>query len=117
MLVFKSILILIIVLCVLLVLIILAQNPKGGGLSSSIGGGDGGQMFGVQQTNKFLVNTTWGLAAAIGFIVLFSSFLIENPKANIMNTTTIEDFSDDFTDKENNESPAEKEIELPLEAK
>ena len=79
MLTYNFILILVLVLCVLLVLIILAQNPKGGGLSSSIGGGDGGQMFGVQQTNKFLVNTTWVLATAIGLIILFSSFLIDTP--------------------------------------
>lgn len=62
--------ILISIVCVLLVLIILIQKPKGGGLGSSFGGGSANLLGGVQKTNKFLDQATWGLAIALLVLVL-----------------------------------------------
>lgn len=47
------------------------QNPKGGGLDSSLGGST--NIGGVQNTNKFLDNSTWTLAFALFALVLLSS--------------------------------------------
>lgn len=78
---FQFFMIIIMILCVLLVLIVLSQNPKGGGLSSTFGGGGGSQMFGVQRTNKFLDNTTWGLFIAVIILIIGASTAHENPNA------------------------------------
>lgn len=78
---FQFFMIIIMILCVLLVLIVLSQNPKGGGLSSTFGGGGGSQMFGVQRTNKFLDNTTWGLFFAVIVLIIGASVSHENPNA------------------------------------
>ena len=64
-----------------MVLVVLSQNPKGGGLSSTFGGGGGSQMFGVQRTNKFLDNTTWGLFIAIIVLIVGAGVTHENPNA------------------------------------
>lgn len=87
---FQFFMIIIMILCVLLVLIVLSQNPKGGGLSSTFGGGGGSQMFGVQRTNKFLDNTTWGLFIAIVVLIIGAGVTHENPNAikPIKQTTT-----------------------------
>lgn len=66
---FGFLLVMIVIACILLVVIVLAQNPKGGGLAQGFSGG--GNIMGVQGTNKFLTNTTWGL---VGFIALASIF-------------------------------------------
>ncbi|MCR5298417.1 MAG: preprotein translocase subunit SecG [Paludibacteraceae bacterium] len=58
---------LIVIASILLIVIVLAQNPKGGGLAQGFSGGS--QFMGVEGTNKFLSNTTWGL---VGFIALAS---------------------------------------------
>ncbi|WP_313385153.1 preprotein translocase subunit SecG [Chishuiella sp.] len=76
---FQFFMVIIMILGVLLVLIILSQNPKGGGLSSTFGGGGGSQMFGVQRTNKFLDNTTWGLFIAIIVLIIGASATHSNP--------------------------------------
>ena len=73
---FQFFMVIIMILCVLLILIVLSQNPKGGGLSSTFGGGGGSQMFGVQRTNKFLDNTTWGLFFAI-IVLIIGAFLFK----------------------------------------
>ena len=78
---FQFFMVIIMILCVLLVLIVLSQNPKGGGLSSTFGGGGGSQMFGVQRTNKFLDNTTWGLFIAIIVLIVGAGVTHENPNA------------------------------------
>jgi preprotein translocase subunit SecG len=78
---FQFFMVIIMILCVLLVLIVLSQNPKGGGLSSTFGGGGGSQMFGVQRTNKFLDNTTWGLFIAVIVLIIGASVSHENPNA------------------------------------
>ena len=78
---FQFFMVIIMILSVMLVLIVLSQNPKGGGLSSTFGGGGGSQMFGVQRTNKFLDNTTWGLFFAIIVLIIGASVSHENPNA------------------------------------
>ncbi len=78
---FQFFMVIIMILSVLLVLVVLSQNPKGGGLSSTFGGGGGSQMFGVQRTNKFLDNTTWGLFIAIVFLIIGAGVTHENPNA------------------------------------
>lgn len=78
---FQFFMVIIMILSVLLVLIVLSQNPKGGGLSSTFGGGGGSQMFGVQRTNKFLDNTTWGLFIAIIVLIIGAGVSHENPNA------------------------------------
>lgn len=78
---FQFFMIMIMILCILLVLIVLSQNPKGGGLSSTFGGGGGSQMFGVQRTNKFLDNTTWGLFIAVIVLIIGAGITHENPNA------------------------------------
>ena len=74
-------LILIVIVALLLILIIMVQNPKGGGLDGSFGGG-GGQLGGVQSTNKFLDTATWSLAAFLGFLILASNFAIPRERTN-----------------------------------
>lgn len=64
---FGFLIVLIVIAAILLIVIVIAQNPKGGGLAQGFQGG--GQFMGVESTNKFLTNTTWGLVA---FIVLAS---------------------------------------------
>ena len=78
---FQFFMVIIMILSVMLVLIVLSQNPKGGGLSSTFGGGGGSQMFGVQRTNKFLDNTTWGLFIAVIVLIIGASASHENPNA------------------------------------
>ncbi|APG65202.1 preprotein translocase subunit SecG [Tenacibaculum todarodis] len=74
------ILILIIIVAIALILIVMVQNPKGGGLSSSFGGGGSQSLGGVQNTNKFLDNTTWTLAIAMFALILLANFAI--PRGN-----------------------------------
>ena len=78
---FSIFLVLITIVCFLLIVVIMVQNPKGGGLSSTFGGGGGSQMFGVQRTNKFLDNTTWGLFIAIILLIVGAGVTHENPNA------------------------------------
>lgn len=118
MVIFNAVLIVAIVLCVLLVLIILTQNPKGGGLSSAIGGGSGSQMFGVQQTNNFLTNATWGLAIGVAVIVLFSGFLLPtSSSSNGIEIETEEPIIEDFdlSDEETTDLPARPSEEPSVE--
>ena len=79
--VFTLFMIIIMIASVLVTIVIMAQNPKGGGLSSTFGGGGGSQMFGVQRTNKFLDNTTWGLFIAVIVLIIGASASHENPNA------------------------------------
>ncbi len=65
--------VLIAIVCALLVLIILVQKPKGQGLGSSFGGGSANLLGGVQKTNKFLDQATWGLAIALLVLVLITN--------------------------------------------
>ncbi len=68
---FTILLVLITIVSILLVAVIMIQNPKGGGLDSSLGGG-GGSVGGVQNTNKFLDQSTWTLGAILIILILFS---------------------------------------------
>jgi len=68
---FTIFLVLITIVSLLLIFVIMIQNPKGGGLDSSLGGST--NIGGVQNTNKFLDNSTWTLASALILLVLFSS--------------------------------------------
>ncbi|TMM29582.1 preprotein translocase subunit SecG [Polaribacter aestuariivivens] len=73
---YTAFLILILIVAVALILIVMVQNPKGGGLSSSFGGGGAQSLGGVQNTNKFLDNTTWTLAIAMFALILLANFAI-----------------------------------------
>ncbi len=59
----------------------MVQNPKGGGLDGSFGGG-GGQLGGVQSTNKFLDTATWTLAISLFALILLSNFAIPRERVN-----------------------------------
>ncbi|QTD38665.1 preprotein translocase subunit SecG [Polaribacter batillariae] len=73
---YTAFLILILIIAVALILIVMVQNPKGGGLSSSFGGGGAQSLGGVQNTNKFLDNTTWTLAIAMFALILLANVAI-----------------------------------------
>ena len=75
---FIVLMICLILLCVILIFLVLSQNPKGGGLSGTFGGG-GTQMFGVQNTNKFMDKATWTITGTIAGIVILSGVLIAKP--------------------------------------
>ncbi len=63
---FKLFVILGIIASILLILIVLIQNPKGGFSANFV---NANQFGGVEQTNKFLVRSTWTLAI---IVLLFS---------------------------------------------
>ena len=67
---FTIFLVLITIVALLLIIVIMIQNPKGGGLDSSLGSANVG---GVQNTNKFLDNSTWTLAGVLIVLILLSS--------------------------------------------
>lgn len=67
---FSIFLILITIVALLLIVVIMIQNPKGGGLDSSLGGSS--NVGGVQNTNKFLDNSTWTLAILLLGLILLS---------------------------------------------
>lgn len=73
---YTAFLIIILIVAIALILIVMVQNPKGGGLSSSFGGGGAQSLGGVQNTNKFLDNTTWTLAIAMFALILLANFAI-----------------------------------------
>lgn len=68
---FTIFLVLITIVALLLIIVIMIQNPKGGGLDSSLGGST--SIGGVQNTNKFLDNSTWTLAGVLIVLILLSS--------------------------------------------
>lgn len=68
---FSIFLVLITIVSLLLIIVIMIQNPKGGGLDSSLGGST--NIGGVQNTNKFLDNSTWTLAIVLIVLILLSS--------------------------------------------
>lgn len=76
--IFTLFMVLIVIACVLLTIIIMAQNPKGGGLSGTFGGSSSAQ-FGVQRTNDFMENATWGLGIAIVVLIVLSVVLTAKP--------------------------------------
>ena len=86
-------LILIVIVALLLILIIMVQNPKGGGLDGSFGGG-GGQLGGVQSTNKFLDTATWTLAVSLFALILLSNFAI--PRKTINSDTNLKETISDI---------------------
>lgn len=63
--------------CILLILVVLMQNPEGGGLSTDFGSPH--QLGGVKQTNKFIENTTWSLAAIIGVLGIVMTLRYSSP--------------------------------------
>ena len=92
--------------CFILAIIILVQEPKGGGLSSSFGGAGGGsQMFGVQRTNDFLTQATFGVATLIAVLSIVVSLMMI-PKT----ATTVDEFQ-----KTEKAAPASKPAaDMPL---
>ena len=84
----------IIVLAILLVLVVLAQNPKGGGLSSQFGGSGATQVMGVKKTGDLLERLTWGFAIAIFVLTLSTTFFIEEPQQDVIQSPNIESASD-----------------------
>lgn len=83
---FVVLMICLILLCVILIFLVLSQNPKGGGLSGTFGGG-GTQMFGVQNTNKFMDKATWTVIGTIAGIVILSGVLIAKPLPTVDNAS------------------------------
>lgn len=74
--------ILIIIAAVLLIFIVLIQNSKGGGLDSNIASQN--QSFGAKKTTEIVEKVTWGLAAALIVLSIFSTKVISTPeKVNI----------------------------------
>lgn len=76
-----------------LILIILVQNPKGGGLSSAFGGSQAAnQMMGAANSTDLLEKTTWGLAAALLGLCLFTGVFFKGGDSDRIgediNTTT-----------------------------
>ena len=68
--------ILITLVCVLLMAAVLIQNPKGGGVDSTFGGQSANQMFGAAKSTDFIEKITWGLAAALMILCIFTTFLV-----------------------------------------
>ncbi len=68
--------ILISLVCVLLMAAVLIQNPKGGGVDSTFGGQSANQMFGAAKSTDFIEKITWGLAAALMILCIFTTFLV-----------------------------------------
>ena len=56
--------------------VVLIQNPKGGGLSSSFGG-VGQQLLGARRSTDVVEKLTWGLAFALIFLCLSSTFFVD----------------------------------------
>lgn len=92
--------ILILIIASLLILIIMVQNPKGGGLDSSFGGG--GQIGGVQDTNKFLDKATWTLAISLFVLIIFSNFVYHSSQAKTESTIKVENLETPKQDTGNN---------------
>ena len=101
---YNLLLILILIIAIALILIVMVQNPKGGGLSSSFGGGGSQSLGGVQNTNKFLDNTTWTLAIAMFALILLANFAI--PRENINNTPQLENTLENVDVSSPAETPA-----------
>jgi len=68
--------VLIALVCVLLMAAVLIQNPKGGGVDSTFGGQSANQMFGAAKSTDFIEKITWGLAAALMILCIFTTFLV-----------------------------------------
>lgn len=76
---YVALIVIVCIIAVLLTLAVLIQNSKGGGLSGEFGGAGASQMFGVQKTTDLLEQITWGLAAAMGVLVLVSHLIVGTP--------------------------------------
>jgi preprotein translocase subunit SecG len=68
--------VLIALVCVLLMAAVLIQNPKGGGVDSTFGGQSANQMFGAAKSTDFIEKITWGLAALLMILCIFTTFLV-----------------------------------------
>ncbi len=68
--------VLIALVCVLLMAAVLIQNPKGGGVDSTFGGQSANQMFGAAKSTDFIEKVTWGLAAALFALCIFTTFIV-----------------------------------------
>lgn len=69
--------VIIVIASILLILLVLMQNPKGGGFSTDFGSAQ--QLGGVKQTNKFIENATWSLAATIGVLSIAMTLMYSTP--------------------------------------
>ena len=87
---YTTLIVIVCIISVLLTLAVLIQNSKGGGLSGEFGGAGAGQMFGVQKTTDLLEQITWGLAAAMGVLVLVSHLLVSAPTVTPTDSPNIE---------------------------
>jgi preprotein translocase subunit SecG len=80
--------ILVVIAGVLLGAIVLIQNPKGGGLSASMGG-VGQQLLGARRSTDVVEKATWGLAGAVLFFCLSTSFFVDKKGTAKVTGTTI----------------------------
>lgn len=85
---FEFLIVLIVIAAILLIVIVIAQNPKGGGLAQGFQGG--GQFMGVESTNKFLTNTTWGLVAFIALASVLSAAAFSSDDAQDSSLTEVQ---------------------------
>ena len=69
--------VLIALVCVLLMAAVLIQNPKGGGVDSTFGGQSANQMFGAAKSTDFIEKLTWGLAAALFALCIFTALIVK----------------------------------------
>lgn len=68
-----------IIFCITLIFVILLQNPQSGGSLSSTFGGTKRQMFGIENTNKFMDSVTWILFFFVIITIFFSNIITIDP--------------------------------------
>ncbi|MCQ2166654.1 MAG: preprotein translocase subunit SecG [Bacteroidales bacterium] len=95
---FTVLAILVLIASIFLTIVVLLQNGKGGGLASNFVAGN--QTFGVRQTADLLEKVTWGLAAFILILSIFTNFAHSNNAKNGM------DITDDIQVEQTEEAPA-----------
>lgn len=95
---FTVLAIVVLIASILLTIVVLLQNGKGGGLASNFVAGN--QTFGVRQTADLLEKVTWGLAALILVLSIFSNFAQGNTAKSGL------DITDDIQMEQTEEIPA-----------
>ena len=70
--IYTLLVILIVLAAILMIGIVLIQESKGGGLASNFSASN--SIMGVRKTTDFVEKTTWGLAAAMVILSIFSAY-------------------------------------------